>query len=131
MKKVFIMIVSIILTHSVNAQTTVEQKSAKPSATLFSGGIWLGSSVNQKLQIIGLIGPKLSVTFPVSKKTKIETGVMGVPGLIIDKGVSKLGLSVGTVVIIKTGKAKVKPVFGCMFIKTDKWHTLYGIGIQF
>ena len=97
--------------------------------TEFSGGIWAGE--NKTTKFVGFIGPKLSATFPINKKTKIEVGVIGMPGIVEDANPDRLGLSVGATLTYKHTGWKIKPVVGVATIKTTTWQTLYGIGFLF
>lgn len=102
------------------------------SSVIFSqnmaGGVWIGS--NQSTTLIGFVGPKLSYSLQANQKTKIEIGLNGIPGLII-RPETKLGLSIGGTITIKTDDWNIKPVIGVMFVKTGNWQALPGIGIIF
>ena len=93
----------------------------------FSGGLWAGT--NKTTSFVGFIGPKISCTI-ICKKTTIEVGLTGVPGIMIRPEI-KLGLSAGATLILKKEGWRVKPVLGVMFIKTTTWQLMPGIGFQF
>lgn len=98
-----------------------------PTVT-FSGGLWAG--VNKTTTFVGFIGPKISTTFSLNPKTKIEIGINGIPGLTI-KPEPKLGLAIGSIVTLKKDNWKIKPIIGVAVLKTDTWQTVYGIGFLF
>jgi len=95
---------------------------------MFQGGLWAGAS--KTATFIGFMGPKISMTVAVSKKSEIEIGLNGVPGLLVKPEI-KLGLSAGTTFTFKNKNWKIKPIVGVMFIKTDSWQTMLGVGFMF
>ena len=103
---------------------------AQEKSPLFTmgGGVWFG--MNTTTRFVGFIGPKISTTFQATKNLKTEIGLNGVPGLILGKD-AKPALSLGSTVTMKWTKSKVRPVFGVMFLKTNTWQMLYGVGVLF
>jgi len=119
MKKQIIIILLITATKILSAQSKIQSN--------LQGGLWLGS--NKQTTFVGFIGPKFSYTTKLYKKTKIEVGLNGVPGLILDTN-PRMGMIVGATLTFKT-ENKIKPVVGVMFLKTKTWQPLYGIGFLF
>lgn len=112
----------------VGIQLFAQENKQKLPAVSFNGGLWAGA--NKTTTFIGFIGPKLSITFSVNTKTKIEAGLNGIPGITLGSN-PKLGLSAGATLTIKRENCKLKPIIGVAMIKTDKWQTIYGIGFLF
>lgn len=104
-------------------------QSSEESKLKFQGGIWSGT--NGTTSIIGVPAAKFSVAFKTSEKTKLETGIMLVPGLIIDNTGSRLGLSAGATMTFRKEKRKLGSVVGVVFVKTDTWQAVPGIGFIF
>ena len=127
MKKVIIIVIlSIISTYSY-AQN---DKQRSPMLT-FSGGLWAG--FNKSTKFVGFVGPKFAVSFPINSKNKLELGINGIPGAVLDKNLknTKFGLTIGSTLMLKKDNWKIKPIIGCALLKTDKWQTLYGLGFVF
>jgi|GEM_PF-2696793 len=130
MKKISVMIafVSFLSIHNgFGQENSISEKQKKP---LFSmgGGVWLGT--NGKTTFLGFVGPKLAIAFPVSPQISLETGVSGIPGMIISND-PKPGLAMGATITLRHTKTKCKPIVGVMFLKTETWQVLYGIGFLF
>jgi hypothetical protein len=124
MKKLTAITVMIMICGTAFAQTT----DSKKIGSSFAGGLWAGT--NNTTTFVGFIGPKFSYTMPAIKKTKIEIGLNGVPGLLIRPEI-KLGLCAGATLTFKTENKKFKPIVGVMFIKAKTWQPMYGIGFLF
>ncbi len=124
MKKILFFLLLIIM--SVRGMS----QDKKPSiyASMFAGGLWTGS--NTTTTFVGFMGPKVSVTTKINSTYKLEIGLNGVPGLMV-RPEMKLGLSAGATLTLKKESWKMKPVFGVMFIKTNKWQAMPGIGFVF
>jgi hypothetical protein len=128
MKKMSVMIVCILMTVSGFGQETPTQEKQKKPVFSMGGGVWLGA--NGKTTFLGFVGPKLSMTFPVSPQISLEAGVNGVPGVILSND-PKFGLAMGTTLTLRHAKTKCKPIIGVMFLKTETWQVLYGVGFLF
>ena len=120
------LVISMILALLAITQSAIAQEGS-PKFTM-NGGVWAG--MNKNTSFIGFIGPKVTTTFSVSENLKLETGLSGIPGLILDSN-PRLGLSAGATVTVRHSKTKIKPVFGVMFLKNTKWQPLFGAGILF
>lgn len=105
-----------------------QENDTLPSIT-FSAGLWSGT--NGKVVVIGVPVTRLSVTTKVSKKARLEVGATLLPGLIIDSTGERLGLSAGGTVTLHRMDWKLKPMVGVVFLKTDTWQSLPGIGFLF
>lgn len=105
------------------------QKAPKESKLKFQGGLWSGT--NGRTSIVGVPAAKLSATFAINAKAKLEAGAMLIPGLIIDSSGARLGLSAGGTVTLRTDGWKLKPLIGAVFVKTDTWQLMPGIGFVF
>lgn len=108
---------------------TYGQDSSKEARVKFQGGIWSGT--NRTTIIVGVPAAKFSAMFSISKKVKLETGIMLIPGLIIDKTGERLGLSSGVTVTVRKDAWKLKPVVGVVFVRTNSWQLMPGIGFIF
>ncbi|MBP6912818.1 MAG: hypothetical protein KBB86_02705 [Candidatus Pacebacteria bacterium] len=128
MKKLAVITVMIMICGTVFAQTDTTKKEFKKSNFGFAGGLWAGT--NASTTFVGFIGPKFSYTTAPIKKTQIEVGLNGVPGLMISPEI-KLGLCAGATLTFKTENKKFKPIVGVMFVKTKTWQTMYGVGFLF
>lgn len=95
----------------------------------FQGGLWSGT--NGITTIVGVPAAKLSATFRAGEKMKLETGLMLIPGLIIDNTGARLGLSAGGTITFRKEKWKLNPVVGVVFVKTNTWQAMPGIGFVF
>lgn len=96
----------------------------------FQGGLWSGT--NGEMTVAGVQTIKPSVAFRVSKKAELETGLMLVPGLILDQDGRRFGLSIGGASMLRKNTWKLKPIAGVVFvIKNDIWYALPGIGLTF
>lgn len=95
----------------------------------FQGGLWSGT--NGKTTVIGIPAAKLSVTFRTSERMLLETGVTLIPGFIIDDAGARLGLSAGGTITFRRTKRKLNPIIGIVFIKTNTWQAMPGIGFVF
>lgn len=104
------------------------QDSKEPKVKL-QGGLWSGT--NGKVTMVGIPAAKLSATFSLSEKTKLETGVMLIPGIIIDKAGERFGLSAGGTVTLRKSTLPVKPILGVVVLRTDTWQLMPGIGFIF
>jgi hypothetical protein len=102
--------------------------SQKSTSVTFSGGLWAG--VNKTTTFVGFIGPKLSTTFSLNPKTKLEIGVNGIPGAVVNKH-TRFGLAIGSTITLKRDNWKIKPIIGVAVLKTDTWQIIYGIGFLF
>jgi len=120
------LVISMILALLAITQSAIAQEGS-PKFTM-NGGVWAG--MNKNTSFIGFMGPKVTITFSVSENMKLEAGLNGVPGLILDNN-PRLGLTAGATITIKHSKTKMKPVLGVMMLKTTKWQPLFGAGILF
>lgn len=124
MKNQIILILSFAI-----SQVAFTQDVEKSPKFKFQGGLWAGA--NNTTSLVGVPAAKLSATFAVTKKTKIEAGLMLIPGLIVDGAGERLGLSAGGTVIIRRDNWKIKPVIGVVFLKTSTWQVMPGVGFLF
>ena len=119
MKKFLILSFGFLLSLSVMAQK---------SSISFAGGAFVAT--NNSTTFVGFIGPKLTVVISVTNNFKTEIGFTGMPGLTLKPEV-KLGLAIGPTLTFKKENWKIKPMIGCIFIKTTKWQSMFGIGFLF
>jgi hypothetical protein len=123
MRKLLLVVVAILVITTVFAQEVPK----KIPLISFAGGAFIAS--NKTTTFVGFMGPKLSATLKI-KKIMFEIGLNGVPGLMLVPK-KQLGFCVGTTLGLRKENWKLKPVFGVMFIKTDTWQTMPGVGFYF
>ena len=104
---------------------TTSMFSQNSTSITFSVGLWAGA--NKTTTFVGFIGPKLSTTFSINPKTKIEIGVNGIPGAVVNKH-TRFGLAIGSTITLKKDNWKVRPIIGVAVLKTETWQVIYGIG---
>lgn len=121
--------ISLVILVSMLSMNMFGQESPKEPKMKFQGGLWSGT--NGTTTLIGVPAAKLSVVFRTGEKMKLETGLMLIPGLITDSAGARLGLSAGASVTFRKEKRALNPIFGVVFVKTDTWQAMPGVGFIF